>query len=303
MPTRERVEPDAISEIHERIRPYIRRTPVFDLDGVTIKLESLQHAGSFKTRGAFSNLLSRSIPAAGVAAASGGNHGAAVAYAALRLGHTANVFVPTVSTAAKVARIREYGATLTIQGENYNDALELSEAFVRSSGALPVYAFDLPETVLGAGTIAKEFEEQAPFDTILVSVGGGGLIGGVASWFARRVRVVGVEPEAAPTMTHALAAGGPVDAPAGSVASDSLAPRRVNALTYGIVKSQVDRIVLVSDDAIESARRELWNRARIVAEPGGATAYSALLSGAYVPSAGERVAAILSGGNTVISWT
>jgi threonine dehydratase len=297
------VDPESIAAVEVLIRPYLRRTPVLDLDGVVLKLESLQHAGSFKTRGALSNLLTREIPAIGVVAASGGNHGAAVASAAQRLNIRAQIFVPTVSSPAKVARIRECGAELTIAGDSYADALALSEEYARASGALPVHAFDSPETVVGAGTIAKEFEEQAAFDTLLVAIGGGGLIAGIAAWFAGRVRVIGVEPEGAPTMHHAFAAGMPVDAPVGSVAKDSLAPRRVGELNYGLAKQFVERVVLVSDDAIIAGRRELWDRARVVAELGGAAAYSALRSGAYQPKPGERVAAIVSGGNTVISWT
>jgi len=302
-PTQERLIPDEIVATAGLIAPYLRRTPVLELDGVTLKLESMQHAGSFKARGAFANLLTRDLPKSGVVAASGGNHGAAVAYAARRLGTSARIFVPANSSPAKVARIREYGAELTIEGENYTDALALSEAYARESGALRVHAFDSEETILGQGTIAHEFEEQASFDTLLVAIGGGGLIAGVATWFGKRVRVIGVEPEHAPTMTRALAAGEPVDAPHGSVAHDSLAPRRVSALTYALVNQYVDRMLLVSDEAIVAAQHALWDRARIVAEPGGATAYSALLSGVYQPKPGERVAAIVSGGNTVISWT
>jgi threonine dehydratase len=303
MHTQFSVDHESISAVDVLIRPYLRRTPVLDLDGVVLKLESLQHAGSFKTRGALSNLLTREVPAIGVVAASGGNHGAAVASAAQRLNIRARIFVPTVSSPAKIARIRECGAELTVAGDSYADALELSDEYARSSGALPVHAFGSPETINGAGTIAKEFEEQAAFDTVLVPVGGGGLIAGVAAWFAGRVRVIGVEPEGAPTMHHAFAAGAPVDAPVGSVAKDSLAPRRVGELNYRLAKQFVERVVLVSDEAIVAAQRDLWDRARVVVEPGGAAAYSALYGGAYKPQPGERVAAIVSGGNTVISWT
>ncbi len=298
------IDHEGIAAMDAVVRPYLRRTPTIDVDGVTLKLESMQHAGSFKTRGAFANLLTREIPAAGVVAASGGNHGAAVAYAAQRLGIRARIYVPAVSSPSKVARIRECGAELVVEGDSYADALALSEAFVKQTGALPIHAFDSPETVLGQGTAAREFEEQAAFDTLLVAIGGGGLIAGAAVWFGgRRVRVIGVEPEGAPSMSYALAAGRPVDAPVGSVAKDSLAPRRVSDLTYGLVNQFVERVVLVGDEAILAAQRALWDRARIVVEPGGAAAYSALLSGAYQPKAGEGVAAIVSGGNTVISWT
>ena len=291
--TRER-----IAATERLIRPHIRRTPVIEANGaefglaampLVFKLEQLQHAGSFKTRGAFTNLLQRPVPTAGVAAASGGNHGAAVAYAAMKLG------IP-----AKIARIRGYGADLAVGGERYADALAASEAWVAQSGALPVHAFDQAETLLGQGTLALELESQAPdLDSLLVGVGGGGLIGGIAAWHAGRVSVIGVEPEAAPTLTRALAAGRPVDAEAGGIAADSLAPRRVGELVFPIAQRHVARVVLVTDDAIRAAQAALWEILRIVAEPGGAAAFAALLSGRYVPRAGERVGIVVSGGNTV----
>src|SRR5215468_171991 len=228
---------DRIAAIYPRIRPYIRETPVIEADGadfdlgpsrIIFKLESLQHSGSFKARGAFANLLGRHIPQAGVVAASGGNHGAAVAYAAMRLGVTAKIFVPEVSSSAKKERIRGYGAELIVAGERYADALAASESWVARSGAATVHAFDQVETLLGQGTVGLELEGQAPdLDTLLVAVGGGGLIGGVAAWYGGRIKIIGVEPEAAPTLTQALAAGRPVDAEAGGIAADSLAPRRV----------------------------------------------------------------------------
>jgi threonine dehydratase len=231
------IRQDDIAETEHLIRPRIRRTPVIEIDGadfgieaarLSFKLELQQHAGSFKTRGAFANLLTRDIQKAGVVAASGGNHGAAVAYAAMRLGIPAKIFVPTISSPAKIQRIRDYGAELVVVGERYADALAASEMWAAQSGAVPVHAFDQRETLLGQGTIGLELEQQAPdLDTLLVAVGGGGLIGGIASWYGRRVRVIGVEPEAAPTLTRALAAGRPVDAEAGGIAADSLAPRRI----------------------------------------------------------------------------
>jgi threonine dehydratase len=301
------VDRAAIARTHAVIRPHVRVTPVLELSGadlglapssLALKLELLQHSGSFKARGAFANLLLRRVPAAGVVAASGGNHGAAVAYAAMRLGVRAKIFVPTVSSPAKVQRIRGYGADLVVGGERYADALAASEAWQRESGALPVHAYDQAETLLGQGTLALELDGQAALDTLLVAVGGGGLIGGIAAWYAGRVRVVGVEPEAAPTLAEALAAGRPVDAPAGGVAADSLAPRRVGELTFPIARAHVERVVLVSDDAIRAAQRRLWEAVRIVAEPGGAAALAALLAGAYVPGPGERVGVVVSGGNT-----
>lgn len=264
----------------------------------------MQHAGSFKTRGAFTNLLQRDVPEAGVVAASGGNHGAAVAYAAMVLGVPASIFVPSISSPAKLDRIRSYGAHLVVGGERYADAYEASLDYARDSGAMQVHAFDQVETLLGQGTLAKELEEQLDgVDTVLVSVGGGGLIGGIAAWFAGRVRVVGVEPEDAPTLARAFESGEPVDAPTGSIAADSLAPRRIGSLVYPIASRYVERVVLVRDDDIRAAQASLWERARVVAEPGGATAYAALVAGTYRPRPGERVVAVVSGGNTVISWT
>ncbi len=305
----DRIDRQGIAAAHELIGPHIRRTPTVELDGadlavapcrIVLKLELLQHAGSFKARGAFANLLSREIPGAGVVAASGGNHGAAVAYAAMKLGIAAKIFVPSVSSPAKIQRIRDYGADLVVGGARYADALAASEAWVGQSGALPVHAFDQRETLLGQGTIGKELDEQAAeLDTLLVAVGGGGLIGGIAAWYGGRVKVVGVEPEGAPTLHEAFKAGRPVDAPAGSIAADSLAPRRVGETVFPIAKRYVERVVLVTDDAIRGAQEALWSALRVVAEPGGAAAFAALHAGAYRPQPGERVGVMVSGGNTV----
>src|SRR4051812_48871469 len=238
------VNPAAIAAIHPVIAPHIRRTPVVQIDGIDIglapgtvalKLELMQHSGSFKARGAFVNLLTRPVPQAGVVAASGGNHGAAVAYAAMTLGIPAKIFVPTVSSPAKIQRIRDYGAELVVGGERYADALTASDSWAAQSGALPIHAFDQRETLLGQGTVGLELEQQAPdLDALLVAVGGGGLIAGIAAWYGRRIRVIGVEPEAAPTLTVALKAGRPVDAEAGGIAADSLAPRRIGELVFPI---------------------------------------------------------------------
>jgi threonine dehydratase len=302
------INPARIEQTRRVIAPYIRQTPVmttaatdFGLNFQTLhfKLELFQHSGSFKARGAFANLLMRNIPSIGVAAASGGNHGAAVAYAAMKLGVSAKIFVPTISSPAKVQRIRDYGAELVVEGERYADALAASERWIAQSGALPVHAFDQMETLLGQGTIGAELEEQIPdLDTLLVAVGGGGLIGGVAAWYAGRIKIVGVEPTAAPTMTSALKAGRPVDAETGSVAADSLAPRRIGEQVFPIVLRHVEEVVLVTDDAINDAQRALWNGIRVVAEPGGAAAFAAVLSGGYRPRSNERVGVIVSGGNT-----
>jgi threonine dehydratase len=289
-----------IRRAHEAIGPWLRRTPVVELDlagPVTLKLEQLQCAGSFKARGAFTNLLLRDVPPAGVAAASGGNHGVAVAYAAHELGIPARIFVPAVSSPAKVARIREL-ADLVIAGDRYADALAAAEQWIAASGAMSVHAFDQRETIIGQATLALELDGQAgPLDTVLVPVGGGGLIAGIAAFFAGSVRVIGVEPDGAPTLTRARAAGGPADAPAGSIAVDALAPRRVGDLVFPITAAYVEDVVLVDDDAIRAAQRTLWRTARIAAEPAACVGVAALLAGAYKPAPGERVAVIISGAN------
>lgn len=302
------ITPAAIRETHVRIRPYIRKTPVIDINAselglgrfpLTLKLELLQHTGSFKARGAFASLLGEPVPQAGVAAASGGNHGAAVAYAARALDHNARIYVPTISSPAKIERIRTYGAGLVVEGERYVDALANCEAFVRASGARQIHAYDQPATLLGQGTLGLEIQEQVPnLDTLLVAVGGGGLIGGIAAWYGSRVQIIAVEPEGAPSLSMALAAGKPVDAPQGSIAADSLAPLQVGGLMFDIARKHVYRSVLVADEAIRTAQELLWDRLRIVTEPGGATALAGLISGVYRPSRDERVGVLVCGGNT-----
>jgi len=302
------IDRDSIEATYARIKPYVRLTPVLTLSGadlglapfsLTLKLEMLQHAGAFKTRGAFANMLSREVPPAGVIAASGGNHGTAVAYAAQRLGIKARIFVPTVCSPAKIARIRSYGAELVIGGELYADALAASELAVQQTGALPIHAYDQLETLLGQATVGLELTQQAPeLDTLLVAVGGGGLIGGIAAWCRGRPRVIGVEPKAAPTLSEALNAGKPVDAPAGGIAADSLAPKRVGELMFPIAREFVDKVVLVSDEAIRAAQAQLWDSVRLVVEPGGAAGVAALSSGAYQPGEGERVGVVICGANT-----
>jgi threonine dehydratase len=273
----------------------------FGLDSIKIvfKLELFQHSGSFKARGAFTNMLTREVPAAGVVAASGGNHGAAVAYAAMKLRKPATIFVPSVASPAKLNRIRRYGAELVIAGDRYAESLEASEEWTAKSGALPIHAYEAIETLLGQGTLGMELEEQAPnLDSLLVAVGGGGLMGGVAAWYQDRVKMVAVEPTAAPTLDYALRAGQPVDAPAGGIAADSLAPRQVGQLMFPIAQSYVREVVLVSDDEIVEAQKSLWETVRVAAEPGGAAAFAALLSGRYKTRPGERVGVIVCGGNT-----
>lgn len=302
------VNQHAISETYARIRDHVRRTPVIDIDAaelglasgsLALKLELLQHSGSFKARGAFANLTGQVVPAAGVAAASGGNHGAAVAFAAEKLGHRAHIFVPTISSPAKIERIRSYGADLVIEGNRYAEALERCQAFIAKTGALSVHAYDAPLTLLGQGTVGLEFEEQAPnLDTLLVAVGGGGLIGGIAAWYQGRVKVVGVEPETAPTLHAALAAGSPVDVAVSGLAADSLGATRIGGLPFGIAREHVPQSVLVPDDAIRKAQLVLWDRLKIAAEPGGAAVLAALMTGAYAPARGERVGLLICGGNT-----
>jgi threonine dehydratase len=290
------------------IRPYIRRTPILEVDGtefgldsikVIFKLELFQHAGSFKARGAFTNMLTREVPEAGVVAASGGNHGAAVAFAAMKLGKRATIFVPSVASKSKLARIRGYGAELVIAGDRYAESLEASEAWTKESGAMPIHAYEGSETLLGQGTLGMELEEQDPkLDSLLVAVGGGGLIGGVAAWYQNRIKMVAVEPFAAPTLERALSAGRPVDAPAGGIAADSLAPRQVGAQMFPIAQEYVREAVLVTDEEIVEAQKKLWESVRVVAEPGGAAAFAGLLSGRYKTKPGERVGVVVCGGNT-----
>jgi threonine dehydratase len=289
-----------------RIAPFVRRTPVAVLSGnaaglppgVVLKLEHLQHSGSFKARGAFNTLLSAQVPAGGVIAASGGNHGAAVAYAASRLGHRAQIFVPAAAPEAKLARIRRYGAEVVAVGSNYAEAYQASLEQEHRTGELRVHAYDQAEVVAGQGTVAYELSQQAPeLDTVLIAVGGGGLIAGCAAWYTDSVRIVGVEPEQAPTMHAARAAGAPVDVEVGGVAADALGARRLGSIAAEVTGRYVEKAVLVPDEAIRSAQRVLWEELRVLAEPGGATALAALLSGAYVHDDGERIGVVVCGAN------
>ena len=299
---------ERIAEVEKIIRRHVRRTPIleiagadFRLDSISLvfKLEFLQHSGSFKARGAFTNLLTRNVPKAGVVAASGGNHGVAVAYAAGKLGITAKIFLPAVASPEKIDCIRRSGADLVIIGDRYADALAASETWAAQSGAMPIHAFDQLETLLGQGTVGLELEQQAPrLDTLLVSVGGGGLIGGIASWYGAKIRLIAVEPEAAPTLTNALIEGRPVDSPAGGIAADSLAPKRVGELMFPIAQKYVEKVILVRDEEITQAQEALWTMLRAVTEPGGATAFAALLSRRYKPAPNERVGVLLCGANT-----
>ncbi|MFO1089044.1 MAG: threonine/serine dehydratase [Hyphomicrobiales bacterium] len=294
----------AIAAVHRRIAPFVRKTPVLDIampgvaQPVTLKLEYLQLTGSFKARGAFATLTGEPLPPAGVAAASGGNHGIAVACAAQALGVPAHIFVPAIATPAKIDRIRSYGANVTVGGAAYAEAAAACDAFIAESGALGVHAYDALPTVLGQGTVAAELEEQAnDLDTILVATGGGGLIAGIASWYGGSHQVVAVEPETCATASAALLHGGPVDIVPSGVAADSLGASRLGEIAYEALAKAQALSVLVTDNEIRAAQGWLWNNARIVSEPGGATAFAALLSGRYAPEANERVAAIVCGAN------
>ena len=289
-----------------RIAGYVRHTPLLRLTDtelglgfpVTLKLELLQHAGSFKPRGAFNRLLSAQLPPAGVIAASGGNHGAAVAYAARALGATAEIFVPALTPPAKVTRIASYGAHVVQTGATYAEALAASRERQAETGALEVHAYDHPDVLAGQGTVAREFEQDAPDLThILVATGGGGLIGGIAAWYGGSAAVISVEPEGCPALHDALAAGRPIEAPVGGVAADSLGARQVGALMFPIAREHVAAAVLVPDSAIAAAQKVIWDRMRLIAEPGGATALAALLCGAFVPPANARVGVLVCGAN------
>jgi threonine dehydratase len=295
----------AIAAAHQRISGDVRRTPTLRLsESLELKLELLQVAGSFKPRGAFNSMRSGGVPAAGVVAASGGNHGAAVAYAARALGVRAEIFVPELASAAKRALIEGLGATLVVGGATYDEARQASEARAAETGALMVHAYDQPEVLAGQGTVAREWEEQSPGLThLLIAVGGGGLIGGMAAWHAEAgATLIAVEPEGCPCLSAALQAGRPVPAPVGGLAADSLGARQVGALIFPVAARlhAARRLipVLVPDEAIRAAQRELWREARVVAEPGGAAALAALSSGRWTPPEGARVGALVCGANT-----
>ncbi|HET8892246.1 MAG TPA: threonine/serine dehydratase [Candidatus Angelobacter sp.] len=299
-----------IQDAGRRIAMHVRRTPVvaleekaFGIDArIFFKLECLQHTGSFKPRGAFNCILTSQIGKAGVIAASGGNHGAAVAYAAQHLGHRAEIFVPTITPTNKVDRLRQYGAEIKITGNDYSEALAASQERAAQTGAAAIHAYDDARVLAGQGTLGMEFEEQVRgLDSVLIAVGGGGLIGGVAAWYQERVRVIGIEPERAPTLHQALAAGKVVDVETGGIAADSLGARRVGELMFPIAQKFVVRSLLVSDEQIIEAQRTLWRHLRLIAEPGGATALAALLSGVYKPHPGERVGVVLCGSNAELS--
>ncbi|NRQ39212.1 threonine/serine dehydratase [Nonomuraea sp. NN258] len=301
---------DDVARAAARISGHVLRTPVLEVSpGLILKLELLQHSGSFKVRGAFNRILSAGeLPAAGVIAASGGNHGLAVAYAARALGVRAEIFVPEVTSPVKVAGLRALGADITQTGAIYAEAAEAAAKRRAETGALDVHAYDQPEVVAGQGTTGTELVEQTGgVDTVLVAVGGGGFAAGItvgtstAPGDGGGPRIVAVEPVDIPTLNRALAAGGPVPVPVSGVAADALGASLLGGLAHGILSGPRVRSVLVTDEAIVAARRTLWERHRIAAEHSGATAYAALLSGAYRPAAGERVAVVVCGSNTDVT--
>lgn len=305
---------DEVLRAAERIDGRVRRTPVLEVSPeLSLKLELLQHTGSFKPRGAFNRILSAlesepagsSLAELGVVTASGGNAGLAVAYAAGRLGLPARVFVPQTTPAPKVGRLRELGANIVQIGTEYAEANAAAQESAAETGALLVHAYDQPEVVAGQGTLGLELLDQLPdADTVLVAVGGGGLIAGVATALGgrpgsgHRPRVIGVEPELCPTLHQALAAGGPVDVAVSGCASDSLGARRLGGLAFAAATSYDVSSVLVGEDAIVAARRELWRDYRVAVEHGAAAAYAALVSGGYKPEPGERVGVVVCGANT-----
>ncbi|MBL0394265.1 threonine/serine dehydratase [Ramlibacter monticola] len=289
-------------------RGFIRRTPLWQLPGaalgvdcaeVWLKLEHLQVSGSFKARGMYNRLLANPIPPAGVIVASGGNAGIATAAAARALGVPCEVFVPTVSSPAKQQKLRELGARVVVTGAVYAEALEACLGRQRETGALLTHAYDQPEVVAGAGTIALEIEEQGGRtpDAVLVSVGGGGLIAGIAAWFASRSRVIALEPELAPTLYRARAAGRPEDVAVGGIAADSLGAKRVGAIAWELAQRHVADALLLPDEAIRAAQLALWKEFKLAVEPAAALGLAALLARAYVPRAEETVTLVVCGAN------
>lgn len=295
---------DEIDAAAARIAGYARITPVmqtqaFGLDyPVEMKLEQIQHTGSFKARGAFNTLLATDVPKAGLVAASGGNHGAAVAFAAAQLGHRAAIFVPEFAGPAKIDLIRRSGADLTVVSGEYADALAAAQAHESATGAAQIHAYDAAPTVAGQGTLLREWETQGlQADTVLIAVGGGGLIAGALAWSQGSRKIVAVEPTTCQALTAARAAGEAIDVDVSGVAANALGARRIGQICFEMAQEQDVSCVTVSDEAITMAQKALWKEARQLVEPAGAAALAALMSGAYVPESGERVAVLLCGGN------
>lgn len=300
----------AIEAAAQRIDPWIRRTPVMCMEPnafgspgrLTLKLEHLQHSGTFKARGAFNGLLSHDVPEAGVIAASGGNHGAAVAYAAAQLGHRAEIFVPSIASPTKVERLRSYGATVHQVGSEFQETLVACEERARATGAISVHAYDQPSTVVGQGTVGREIERQAPqLDTLLVAVGGGGLIGGTCAWYQGRIKIVAVETQGTATLNGARREGKPVDVNISGVCADALGARRLGILPFELTERYLSESVLIDDDSVRAACAMLWNDLRLVVEPAAGSVVAALATGAYVPAPNEQVGVLICGGNTSIS--
>lgn len=299
-----------ITKAYQRLKPFIRQTPTIESGAgslglpysINLKLEHLQHSGSFKARGAFNSLLQMTVPNAGVTAASGGNYGAAVACAASKLGHQARIFVPEISNPAKIEKIRRFGADVHVEGAAYADAAQLCCQHQTETGAIDIHAYDAPGTINGQGTVALEWAGQCPdLDTILVAVGGGGLVGGISSYFQNAVKVVAVEPEGSCSLNAALSAGEPVDVTLNSIAANSLGARRCGIHGFDLAQRFVDQSLLVSDNAILHAQALLWRDMQLAVEPGAATALAALISGVYEPKPGERIGVLLCGGNADFS--
>jgi threonine dehydratase len=293
-----------ISAAAGRIDGHIVKTPVVQVNGfglpyaIEMKLEQTQHTGSFKARGAFNTLLSKPVPKAGLVAASGGNHGAAVAFAAHSLGHKAHIFVPEMAGPSKINLIKGIGADLTVVSGEYVNALEQARAYEVDSGAMQIHAYDAVPTVAGQGTLMQEWESQGlEADTVLIAVGGGGLIAGALAWLQGARKVVAVEPETSCALHAALAADKPVDVDVSGVAANALGARSIGQICFDLAKSQNTQTVLVSDDAITKAQHALWREMRQLVEPAGATALAALMSGVYKPEPGEKVAVLVCGGN------
>lgn len=295
---------ERIAAAAERVQGHVQRTPVMQAGGfgldraVDLKLEQLQHTGTFKARGAFNTLLGGPVPQAGIVAASGGNHGAAVAFAAHRLGYPAHIFVPEMAGPSKIALIERTGARLTVVKGEYANAAEAAAEYEDASGAMQIHAYDAPATVAGQGTCMAEWEDQGlEADTVLIAVGGGGLIAGALGWLQGKRKVVAVEPETSCALNAALAAGGPCDVTVSGVAANALGARRIGQICYDLSVEHGAQSVLVSDAAITAAQKALWQERRLLVEPAGATALAALMSGAYRAEEGERVAVLLCGAN------
>lgn len=293
-----------ITAAHHRIAAHVVRTPMLNFNGfglgypIALKLEQMQHTGSFKARGAFNTLLSLDVPKAGLVAASGGNHGAAVAYAAQKLGHKAKIFVPELAGPAKIGLIERCGADLQVVSGVYANALTAAQAYEQETGAMQVHAYDANPTVAGQGTVMAEWEDQGlDADTVLIAVGGGGLIAGAMAWLGRRRKIVAVEPVLAPTLNAALAAGEPTQVDVSGVAANALGAGKIGRICFDLAQETQVRSVVVPDDAITAAQIALWKECRQLVEPAGATALSALMCGAYTPEKGEKVAVLVCGGN------